>query len=198
MTLENALTYLPTLALAIGLAASTGLRAWLPLLATSLLARFDVVTLGDSFAFLSSTPAIVLFAVATVLEIAADKIPVLDHGLDVVSTVIRPIAAAVLAGAVMFQIHDPLWAMVLGLIVGAPTALVPHAVKSGVRVASTATTGGLTNPVVSVAEDTASLTMVVLAVVVPIVAAGLVLVLSFLALRWWRRRRHVARSATSA
>ena len=198
MTLESLLTYLPSLALAIGLAASTGLRAWLPLLATSLLARFDVVTLGDSFAFLSSTPAIVLFAVATVLEIAADKIPVLDHGLDVVSTVIRPIAAAVLAGAVMFQIHDPLWALVLGLIVGAPTALVPHAVKSGVRVASTATTGGLTNPVVSVAEDTASIVMVVLAVVVPIVAAGLVIVFCLLALRWWRRRRHVARSATSA
>jgi hypothetical protein len=187
--LQTVLTFVPSLALAIGLAASAGLRAWLPLLATSVLARLDVLQLGDSFAFMSSTPAIVLFAIATVLEIVADKVPALDHGLDAISTVVRPLAATLLAGSVMFQIHDPLWALALGLMVGAPTALVPHAAKSGVRVASSATTAGVGNPVLSVAEDASAVGMIALAVVVPVVAAVAVIVVGVFAVRWWLRRR---------
>lgn len=185
------LTFIPSVALAIALAASAGLRAWLPLLATSLLARFDVITLGDSFGFLASTPAIVLFGLATILEIGADKIPALDHGLDVVSTVIRPLSATLIAGSVMFQIHDPLWALVLGLIVGAPAALVPHAAKSTVRVASTTTTAGVANPVISLVEDVGSFALIVAAAVLPVVTAVVVVIAAVLVVRWWRRRANV-------
>jgi hypothetical protein len=190
--LSPVLTFIPSLALAVALAASAGLRAWLPLLATSILARLDIVHLGDSFGFLSSTPAIVLFGVATLLEVGADKIPALDHGLDVVSTVVRPLAATVLAGSVMFQIHDPLWALALGLIVGAPTALVPHAMKSGARVVSSTTTAGIANPVVSLVEDVATVVLIAAAVVVPVITAVVVVVAGVVAFRWWRKRRAVA------
>ena len=76
------------------------------------------------------------------------------------------------------------WAHDAGLVVGAPAAAVPHVLKSGLRVASTATTGGLLNPVVSLIEDALALAMVMLAVVVPIVAAILVSVLAI----WGARR----------
>ena len=50
--------FLPALALAIALAASAGLRAWLPLLLAGGLARAGVLDLGDSFSFLASNKAL--------------------------------------------------------------------------------------------------------------------------------------------
>jgi hypothetical protein len=105
-----------------GVVDDSGLARWLPLLATGLLARFDVVTVGEHFAFLSSTPSLVLFCIATILEVTTDKVPALDHALDVFSTLLRPVAGTVLSAAVMWQVNDPLIALGLGLVVGAPTA----------------------------------------------------------------------------
>jgi hypothetical protein len=187
--LAGAITYVPTIALAVALAASAGLRAWLPLLATGVLARLDVLQLGESFAFLESTPALVVFGVATVLEIAADKIPVLDHGLDVVSTVLRPAAGALLTAGVMWQVNDPMWAAGIGIILGAPIAAAPHLAKSTARVASTTATGGIANPFVSLLEDLASAFMIVLAVLLPILAVLLLAVVAFFVVRFVMRRR---------
>jgi hypothetical protein len=181
-------TWVPTVALAVGLSATAGLRAWLPLLATGLLARFDVVTVGEHFAFLSSTPALVLFGIATILEVTADKVPVLDHALDVISSVLRPVAGTLLSAAVMWQVNDPLIALGLGLVVGAPTAAMPHAAKSVARVASTSLTAGLASPIVSAVEDALAVFMLVLAVLVPIVLAVVVAVVAIVVLRRLRRR----------
>lgn len=182
-------TWVPTLALAVGLSATAGLRAWLPLLATGLLARFDVVAVGEHFAFLGSTPALVLFGVATILEVTADKVPALDHALDVVSSLLRPVAGTVLSAAVMWQVNDPLIALGLGLVVGAPTAAMPHAAKSVARVASTSLTAGLANPIVSALEDALALVMLVLAVVVPVLLAIAIAVVAIVVLRRLQRRR---------
>lgn len=171
-------------ALGIGLAACAGLRAWLPLFLGGLLARLGVVELGESFGFLSSTVALVLFGVATVAEIAADKIPALDHALDVASTVIRPLAGALLAASAIYQIKDPLVAIAIGVIVGAPTALVPHAAKSALRAASSATTAGFANPVISLIEDGLAIALFVVVVVLPILSLGFVALTVWLIMRW--------------
>ena len=73
---------LQTAGLAIALAACAGLRAWLPLLLAGLLARFDLLQLGPTFGFLSDARTLAVLALATVLEIAGDKVPALDHALD--------------------------------------------------------------------------------------------------------------------
>src|SRR5512135_3574054 len=106
--------FLRTLALAIALAASAGLRAWLPLLLAGGLARTGVLDLGSSFQFLASNKALVLFGVATAIELVGDKIPVLDHALDVIGTPLRPAAGALLASYVLGTVTDPLTAVVLG------------------------------------------------------------------------------------
>lgn len=160
-------------ALAIALAASAGLRAWLPLLLAGALARMGVLDLGPSFAFLSSNTALVLFAIATAIEIAGDKVPAIDHALDLVGTPLRPAAGALLAASVLGSAFDPLTSLVLGVAVGAPSALVPHAVKSGLRGMSTAATGGLANPVLSLIEDALSVALVLVAVFVPLLVVGL-------------------------
>ena len=100
----------------------------------------------------------------------------------------RPAAGVLLAASVMWQITDPMWALALGLVVGAPAAAVPHAVKSGVRAFSTTTTGGVANPFLSVIEDGIAGAMVVLAVLVPILAAALVALLAFVAVRLLTRK----------
>jgi hypothetical protein len=184
----NWLEIVPSLALGIGLAACAGLRAWLPLLLLGALARWGVVDLSPSFEFVGSTRALILFGVATVIEIAGDKIPAVDHALDALSTVLRPAAGSLLAASVLWQVSDPLTAMALGIAVGAPSALVPHAAKSTLRVVSTSFTGGLANPVLSLLEDAIALVLFVLTVVLPVVAASLVLLAGFLVARRLLRR----------
>lgn len=188
----SAFELIASLGLAVALAASAGLRAWLPLLITGGLARAGWVQVGDSFQLLSSTPVLIALGVATVIEILGDKVPAVDHALDVVSTVTRPLAGVVVSASVMWQFTDPMIALGIGLLVGAPAAAVPHALKSGVRLASTATTGGLANPVVSVIEDGLSLGLILLAVLVPIFTGVVVIALGVVAFRAWRRRREVA------
>lgn len=180
---------LQTAGLAIALAACAGLRAWLPLLLAALLARFELLQLGPSFGFLSSNRALAVLALATVLEIAADKVPALDHALDGLSTVLRPAAGTLLAASVLGNISDPLTAWVLGAAVGAPAALVPHAAKSGLRLASTVFTAGLANPLVSLLEDVSTLVLFALAVLVPLFITALVLLTAVLLLRRLLRRR---------
>jgi hypothetical protein len=186
----------PSVALGIGLAACAGLRAWLPLLLAGALARFGFIELGPSFHFIASNRALVLFGAATLIEIVGDKFPAVDHTLDALSTVLRPAAGTLLAASVMWRVSDPLTALALGAAVGAPSALVPHAAKSLLRVGSTALTGGLANPVLSFVEDVAAVVLFILAVVVPVlVAAGLLLV-AFLVVRRFARRPPSAVSAT--
>lgn len=173
----------PSLALAIGLAACAGLRAWLPLLLTGLLARFDTLELGAAFQFLKSDRALIVFGAATLIELLGDKFPAFDHALDAIGTVLRPAAGALLAASVLWQIHDPLLALALGVIVGAPSALVPHAAKSALRAVSTTLTGGIFNPLLSLLEDAIALGLFVLAVLVPMLLAVLVALTAVLLLR---------------
>lgn len=191
----NLTEIVPSLALGIGLAACAGLRAWLPLLLLGGLARWGVVDLSPSFQFIASNRALVLFGAATLVEIAGDKIPAVDHALDALSTVLRPAAGSLLAASVLWSVSDPVTALALGVAVGAPSALVPHAAKSTLRVASTAFTGGLANPILSLLEDAAALVLFVLTVVLPIVAAALVAVTAFFVVRKLLRRSSPARPA---
>ena len=187
----------PAVALAIGLAACAGLRAWLPLLLTGALVRADVIDVGASFQFIATNRALILFGVASLIEIAADKVPAVDHALDVLGTVLRPAAATVLAASVFGAFADPLTAVALGAAIGAPTALVPHVGKSMLRAASSALTAGVANPVISVLEDLIALALFMLAVLLPLVAGGLVLLTAWLILRRVRRRMAAPLSTAS-
>jgi hypothetical protein len=180
--------FLPALALAIALAASAGLRAWLPLLLAGGLARLGLLDLGPTFGFLASNKALVLFGVATVIELAGDKVPAVDHALDVIGTPLRPAAGALLAASVLGTVSDPLTAIVLGTAVGVPSSLVPHAAKSALRTVSTALTGGLANPVLSFLEDAVSLVTFVLASLMPVLVVVLLALTFYIALRLLRRR----------
>jgi len=160
-----------TTGLAVALAACAGFRAWMPLLLAGALSRGGILELGGSFAFLASNKALALFAIATAVELLGDKIPTVDHALDVLSTFLRPAAGAVLAASVFGRMTDPLQSIALGIAFGAPSALIPHAGKAALRAVSTTLTAGLANPALSFLEDLATLVLFALAVLVPILMA---------------------------
>jgi hypothetical protein len=189
---------LPAL-LGVGLAAATGFRTFLPLLMLGLAAKFQLfgVQLADAMSWLDSPAALIALGIATTVELAADKIPAVDHALSVVGTVIRPVAGAVAAGAA-FSSFDPMIAAIAGLIIGAPTALAFHAAQASTRVVSTTTTAGLGNPVVSVLEDITAFFTVLLAMAAPVLIPLLLALVLFCVWRLWRavrRRRPPVRTA---
>lgn len=180
---------LPAL-LGLGLASATGLRTFLPLLMLALAAKFGLfgIDLNDRMAWLADWPAISALAVASVIEFTGDKVPVVDHGLNVLGAFTRPIAGAVAAGSVFAGV-DPMTAAIAGLIVGAPTAFAFNAAQGGARLTSTATTGGIGNPVLSFIEDVLSFLMVVLAFLAPVLVPILMIVLAIAVFRLARRMR---------
>ncbi|MFP5296793.1 MAG: DUF4126 domain-containing protein [Alphaproteobacteria bacterium] len=180
---------LPAL-LGLGLASATGLRTFLPLLMLALAARFELfdVRLIEQMDWLVSWPAIAALATATIAEFAGDKVPAVDHALNAVGYVTRPVAGAVAAGSVFWAV-DPTAAAVAGIIVGAPAALAFNAAQTGARVGSTATTGGLANPLVSFVEDALALATVLVAFLAPILVPALLIVLAIVVFRLARRLR---------
>lgn len=180
---------LPAL-LGLGLASATGLRTFLPLLMLALAARFELfgVRLIDQMDWLVSWPAIAALTTAAVAEFAGDKVPAIDHALNAVGYVTRPVAGAVAAGSVFWGV-DPAAAAIAGIIVGAPAALAFNAAQTGVRVGSTATTAGLGNPVVSVVEDFLAFVTVMVAFLAPILIPIVMVIFAVLVFRLARSIR---------
>lgn len=181
---------LPAL-LGLGLAAATGLRTFLPLLMLSAAAYFGLfgISLGESFAWVGSAGALVALTIATAVELLADLIPFVDNALGVFGTVSRPIAAAIAAGAVFTDL-EPSTAVIAGIIVGAPTALAFSTAQTGARAVSTASTAGVANPVLSVAEDGAAFTLVLVAFLLPLLIPA---VLAFALWFAWKGVRRLRR-----
>lgn len=184
-------TALGSLLAAFGLSGAAGLNAWLPLFLSALLARLDVVELAQPFDDLTSTPALLLLGALTVADFVGDKIPVVDHLLHLAGSVIAPVSGAILfTGQTGLETDLP----TLGAVVlGGATAGSIHAARAAVRPVSTATTGGLGNPVLSLGEDAGSLLLVVTAFVLPLLALVLVVWLLVVLVAWWRRLRGARR-----
>lgn len=179
--------------LGLGLSASTGLNTFLPLLLLSGAAHFHIagVTLGTKFAWLGSDTALVVLAIATIFEIAGDKIPAVDHFLHAAGTFLRPLAGATATASVLAGVVDPTVAGIVGLMVGAPAALGLHTLKAGTRVASTATTFGCANPFLSLIEDALSFGLSLVAIFAPLIVPVVLLALVWLL---WRIVKRVRRA----
>jgi hypothetical protein len=165
-------TALGSVLAAFGLSGAAGLSAWLPLFLSALLARLDVVELAAPFDDLTSTTWLVVLAALTAADFVGDKVPVVDHVLHLVGTVAAPVSGALLfVGQTGIETDLSTLAAV---VLGGATAGSIHAERTVLRPASTATTGGAANPVLSLGEDIGSLVLVVLAFVLPLLALLLV------------------------
>ena len=121
-------------------------------------------------------PALVVFAVATCIEIAAYYIPWVDHLLDIVATPMA-IAAGTVVTASLLPDADPMLQWSVALIAGGGSAGTIQAFSGMARLASTLMTGGLGNALISTIESGGSIILSGLAIAVPVFAVCLVAVL---------------------
>ena len=182
---------------AFGLSGAAGLNAWIPLLVTGLVHRVGWMDLPDPYDALGTTPALLALGLALVVDFVGDKVAAVDHVLHAAGVVVQPAAGAILFAAQtgVGGDLDPGVALVAGAIISGSV----HAGRASLRPASTATTGGTANPVLSVVEDVIAFALTAVAFLLPILAfvlvVGLLLaVVLSIRLLWRRLRRGRSRS----
>lgn len=189
----------------VGLAAACGFRIFLPLFVASLAIQTGVDgiggfslgdLLGDDLPWLGTMPVTITFGAATILEIGAYYIPWLDNALDTIAT-----PTAVMAGSLMSfaflpgVLDDSYLKWVAAAIVGGGTAGIIQSGTVALRGASTATTGGIGNFLISTIEAVVATIASILSVFLPLIAGALgVLLIIFmlrkiLAFRRWMKHR---------
>ncbi|MEX0767570.1 MAG: DUF4126 domain-containing protein [Microthrixaceae bacterium] len=172
---------------AIGLGASAGLNAWIPLLGLGLAQRFGVVELSPRYAELGSNWALAVLGVLFLIDLIGDKIVIIDHVLHVFGLFVAPVSGAIVfsAQAELLSNSHPVLAALAGVILGGTM----HAGRSALRPVVSASTGGIGNPVVSFIEDLMAVAVVVLAILVPVISFILLITLVFFSVRWTKKRR---------
>lgn len=179
-------TTILSIALGIGLAASAGFRVFLPLFALSLSVYFGLWPINDNWQWLASTPALIILGVATLVEITAYLIPYIDHLLDTLAVPLAGLAGTAVMASTTADL-SPAVTWTLAIIAGGGAAAAIKGATATTRVASTATTGGLANPIVSAAETGTAVLMTVLSLFIPFAAVGLLLLIAFWLWRTYRR-----------
>lgn len=166
-----------SICIGIGLAASSGFRVFVPLLAANIAALAGVYQFGNGFEWLNGWTAFYILLTATVAEIVAYYIPWLDNILDHIAMPVAVAAGTVLSASFMAADWEPALRWGLALLAGGGTAGVIHSGMGLLRLGSTATTGGLGNPVVTTAENGFSISLSLVVWVMPILVGVLVLLL---------------------
>ncbi|MFD1140202.1 DUF4126 domain-containing protein [Larkinella insperata] len=183
-----------SLCLGIALSACCGFRIFVPMLVASLAVKLGWISVTPGFEWMGTWPALLVLASATTLEIGAYYIPWLDNALDTVATPIAFVAGTILTTSFV-EVDLPVLKWGLGIIAGGGTAGLIQTGTSLLRVGSTATTGGLGNPVVSSAENIASFGFSFLAILFPLLAAFLVLMIGLFLIRLMVTRKRQPRQS---
>ena len=166
------------ISLGIGLSAACGFRVFVPLLVMSVASLSGHLTLAPGFQWIGTYPALITFSVATVVEIGGYYIPWVDHLLDTMATPAAIVAGTVITAA-MVSNTSPMLKWTLAAIAGGGAAALVQGTTVLARGVSTATTGGLGNPFFATIELGGALFTSILALLVPLLAVGLIAVFLF-------------------
>ena len=158
------------------LSAAVGFRVFIPLLLTGSAARLGYLELASDMAWLGSDAALVALATATVLEVSAYYVPWLDNLLDTIATPTAVVAGVITWAAVTPEL-SPLLRWTLAVVAGGGAAGLVQSSTALLRLQSSGFTGGLANAVLATGELLGSLTLCVLGVLAPVLAAVLVVLL---------------------
>lgn len=160
-----------------GLGFLAGIRLYATVLALGLAVRFQWIHPAGSWGSLQilGHPAVLaVAALGCVAEFFADKIPWVDSVWDSFHTFIRPIGAAVLAGAVLVPVDPPL-RLALILLCGG-VALASHSSKATARLAANHSPEPFTNIGMSLIGDVLAPFGVWLSLKHPLIVLTLVLI----------------------
>lgn len=173
----------------VGLGLGAGINAYATLLVFGLLSRWKPGMFDRELAdFFSSTPVLITVGVLYVIEFLADKIPAIDHAWDAVHTFIRPAAGALVAWAAASP-EVPQGLVIAASVIAGVGALTTHTAKATLRAASTTTTAGAANPVLSLVEDVFAILNAVLAILLPWIVAVIIVLVTIFFIAMYRRQR---------
>ena len=178
----------------VSLSAACGFRVFLPLLAVSIAAHFFGFRVNADFEWIGSWVSIVALATATIVEVAAYYLPCVDNLLDVVNVPLAFVAGAVVMSGVLPDVHPYLKWSVAGLL-GSSVAGLTQLATTIIRGASTATTAGTGNNMVSSSENVCATIFSIGAILIPLLA--IVIVMIFLCILG-SRAKHITMRATNA
>ena len=177
------------LCVGIGLSAASGFRVFVPLLVMSVAALMGWFEPLKGFEWLAMPSVCIGLTVATVCEIGAYYIPWVDNALDSISTPAAMIAGTLTTMAVSTGEMSPFASWAAAIIVGGGTASAVQLSTVAVRGLSTATTGGIANPLVSTTEWISALLISVLSFFVPVFVVIVGIILMIIGIRWIRRKK---------
>ena len=181
----------------VALSATCGFRVFVPFLGMAIACKAGHLTLSPGFEWIASYPAIVAFSIAAILEIATYYVPWVDNLMDTIATPAAIVAGTIATASVVGDM-SPMLRWSLAIIAGGGVAGTVQAASVVLRGTSTATTGGVFNPVVSTFELFASIIGTILALVLPVIAIGLFVVfLIFIFLKYMKKHKMQAEESFS-
>jgi len=137
--------------LGIILSIATGFRIFLPLLFLSGAHLTGIIELGASLEWIGNVPVFVIILVATLLEIIAYFIPIVDSTMDAIDTPIAVIAGILVMFSVV-PLENELTHWLVSILVGGTLAGVIKACKALFRAGIAVLTGGTGNFLVATFE----------------------------------------------
>jgi|SRR5699024_1613072 len=170
------LEFVIAILIGVGLSAAVGFRVFTPLLITSIAEKTSMVTLAEGFTWIGSTPALVAFLVATILEIGGSYIPIVDQLLKMLATPVAIIAGILLTASFIGDM-EPLLTWSIAIIAGGSTASVSQITTASIKGTSTIATGGIGNIFISLGEGIIAVVMSLVSIMVPFLALFFVILL---------------------
>jgi len=181
----------------IGLSAACGFRVFVPMLVVSAAAWGGWLPLAPGFEWLGTLPALIAFAVATAVEVAAYYVPWVDNALDTVAGPVAMVAGTVLMASVIADVN-PFLKWTLAIIAGGGTAATVQGMTTLARAGSSALSLGFLNPVLSTVELASSTGLAILVIAVPVLGLLVLAVVVLLVVKLLRRSRTQARREAGA
>ncbi len=172
----------------IGLSAACGFRVFMPMLVLSAATKFGGVHLNPNFEWLGSWTALAAFASATVLEAGSYYVPWVAHAVSVAAVPAAVLAGTLATAAQIDGIH-PLAQWSSSLLVGGGIAGGVQMLNIGARAASTITTAGIGNPIVSLGQGLMAFVLAITAVVAPLFIVLLIVAIVTVIIRRRRARK---------
>ena len=122
------------------MALPAGLNAYIPLLGVAMAQRAGLFHLPKPYSLLGEWWMILIITALLVVEILADKVPAVDHVNDIIQTIVRPLAGAIVMVSTTGRYGEsfPIVMIVCGILLAGGV----HAVKATARPVVNTTTAG--------------------------------------------------------
>lgn len=189
--------WIATLGRTMGFSFAAGLNLYATVAILGLATRYNWVALPEQYRVFDNDLIIGTAIVLYLVEFVADKVPWFDSLWDTVHTAIRPIGGVFIAVTTLGE-ASPTTEALVGLL-GGTLAAGSHFSKAGTRAVANTSPEPFSNWILSLGEDAFVITLGVLALKYPVIAAlvvlvGMLLIILFAAVllrairRWWRVR----------